>query len=81
MIDADKNQKRPRGSRGLSWLARGGLARHLGVFCVLLATTYLLVRFTPIPTDTWFVMPPLFFLYIGASLIAKAATTGKSSED
>jgi hypothetical protein len=53
------------------WLAQGSVLRHVGVFCLLLSVTFLLVRFTPIPTETWYAMPALFLAYISMCLIAR----------
>ena len=54
------------------WLASATVKTHLGVFCVMLAITYLLVRFTPVPTSLWFIFPPLYFIYLGAALITSS---------
>ena len=55
------------------WLATATVKTHIGVLCLMLALTYLLVRFTSVPTSLYFVMPPLYFLYLGVSLILSAS--------
>ena len=57
----------------LDWLASATVKTHLGVFCVMLALAYLLVRFTPASTSLWYLLPPLYFLYLGVSLILSAS--------
>jgi len=58
---------------------------HLGVLAVLLATTFLLMRFTRLPTALWLVVPPVFFIYLGIFWIisgvkAKRLTGQKEDE-
>ncbi len=42
---------------------------HLGVFCVIFAVLYLLVRFTSLTPQSLYLIPPLFVLYLGIFLI------------
>lgn len=49
-----------------------GMAQHLGVFCILIALAYVLVRFLGLPPELYYVVAPVFFLYLGAALLRSA---------
>ena len=45
---------------------------RLGVFMVMLGSIYILVRVLGFPPWLYYLLPPLFFIYIGTELIMAA---------
>ena len=54
---------------------------HAGVLAIILGTTWLLVRFTRIPTGLLEAIPPVFFIYLGTFWIISRLRAARKGDD